>query len=403
MTTDTGDKAASTSWLRVTVAIAGGVAIATQHGKMAAAVSVLREDMGLSLTQVGFLASILPLGTAIFGALGAQLAAWLGVRHAAVLGLSLCAVGSLAGAATDSFASLFATRLVESAGFLLAVVTLPTLTGQSASDKHRPLAMGIWAGFIPAGFTLGLVVGAMFLDTWGWNGLWLASGIFAAAVAVPAFFLDWKKDEAQATSNLGWLLKKPVAWALAAAFFLFSLQFLGVNHFMSTMLQDTSGWGLGQANLYVAFIIALNIAGNVIGGKMVGAGLSLRHCFTLVFVTMLVCLAVLFLPGLPFVLRLASGAAFGLVSGILPGAVWAFIPTAFELGKRTTALTGFVMQGAAIGQLTGPVTVGFAVDITGSWPSVIVPVGVACAAGLVLSWSVAALRQDAGGKNTRQG
>ena len=404
--TSTMQAVAQASWTRAFIAIAGGVSIAAQHGKIPAAISVLRDEMGLSLTEVGALASMLPLGTAICGAIGAQLASWIGIRRSAVIGLYLCAAGSLAGSAADGFWFLFATRIVEGIGYLLAVVSLPTLVSLSAGSKNRPLAMGIWAAYIPAGITLALLAGAVIIERWGWQGLWVAIGSLPAIVATLILVPGWREDYAEAESHLGWLLRQPVAWLLTASFFLFSFQFIGVGSFLPAMLEDTSDLGLVEVNAYVAGFIALNILGNPIGGRLVGAGWSLRACFTLALATMALSLTLLHLSDLPLGLRVAAGCVYGLFSGIMPGSIWAFMPSVFEHGKRTTALTGLVMQGAAIAQFVGPVTVGLVVDLSGKWSSVGILVCIASLIGIVLSWSAAPLRRSGrakGQKNSEGG
>lgn len=378
---------------QVLAAICGGVAIAAMHGKMAASIPVLRADLGLSLTEVGVLASVLPLGTALLGALGAQLAGLLGNRLSAAAGLALCAAGSFAGALADGYAPLLATRVVESAGYLLAVVSLPTLAGLSAGPKRRPLVMGVWAGFIPLGLSAGLLAGTVVLGPFGWQGMWVLGGAFAGSVAVAVAVLPWPDDGARAGGGIGWTLRRPVAWALAAAFLLFSFQFTGMAQFLTSMLADTSDIGLPAINAYIAAVIFLNLAGNVAGGRMVGAGRSLGLCFAVALVPMAACLAALLWADLPLGARLAAGVLYGAVSGILPGAIWAYLPTVFEHGRRTTALTGVVMQGASIGQLAGPVAIGLAVDLSGTWSSVIALMTAASAAGIALGFLPAARRR----------
>ena len=385
--------AQKTSWLRVALAIGGGIAIAALHGKMAAAIPLLREDFSLSLTEAGILAAAVPILSMLSGSVAAQLAGKIGLRRAAVIGLFLCAAGSLLGALSQGFYFMLATRLVESIGYLLGVVTLPTLVGMSSSARHRPQTMGIWAGFIPVGITLALLLSTLIVGDWGWQGLWVTIGVVTAMLAFGIVSIEWKLDHVDAQSNLRWLLKKPIVWLLMASFLLFSLQFTGVAQFIPSMLLDTSGLGLRQASVIVAVIIVLNLVGNLIGGRMVGAGKSLSYSFTVALVAMAICLALLHLPALPLWVRLVSGCAYGALSGIMPGAIWAYIPTVFEHGKRTTALTGVVMQGATTGQFLGPILIGIAVDISGRWESIIVLVWIACTACLAIGWSSAVLRQ----------
>ena len=381
-----------TSWTRVWIAYIGGLAFASQLGKVPGAIQPLRDDLGISLTEVGVLIALVPIGTASMGAIGAQLAAHIGVRRSACLGLSLVALGSLLGAMTNTFSALLATRLLEAVGYVLAVVSLPTLVGQSSTDRDRPRAMGLWASYIPAAFALMLLGSVPILEFTGWRGLWVMAGVIPAVIAVLVIlcFPPTTTDPTTVpvVSNLKWLLRQPLAWTLTLSFFLFSFQFAALCNFMPVMLFETSELSLQNTNALMAAAIAMNILGNYLGGLLIGRGISLRWCYTVTLLSILILTVIIFLAVIPTPIRVVATFAFGLLSGFMPGAIWASIPAAFPGGTRTTALIGMVMQGAAVGHVTGPVTLGSAVDLTGgNWLIALVIIAIAMLLALLLTWT----------------
>ncbi len=115
--------------------------------------AMIRDDFGLSATEVGLLSSIPPALFAIASLAGSLLVARLGVTTALVGGLVLVATGSaLRGLSTD-FAILFATTIVMSAGIAIMQPIMP-----AAVRQWVPTRIGLGTAI----YTNGLLVAEIF-------------------------------------------------------------------------------------------------------------------------------------------------------------------------------------------------------------------------------------------------
>ncbi|MGB0635485.1 MAG: hypothetical protein ACPGKG_07770 [Paracoccaceae bacterium] len=61
---------------------------------------------------------------------------------------------------TNDFTVLMLSRLVEGAGFMLGIVSLPMLIATNSNARDRPLALAIWSCFVPIGIGLTLAFSA---------------------------------------------------------------------------------------------------------------------------------------------------------------------------------------------------------------------------------------------------
>src|ERR1700712_1851080 len=102
--------------------ILAGVAAALHIGKLPPAIPVLREALGLTLVQAGFLLSLVQLPGMTLGVVFGVVADTLGSRRSMTLGLMLLAIVSALGGLMQGVAPLMLLRVVEGFGFLLVVL-----------------------------------------------------------------------------------------------------------------------------------------------------------------------------------------------------------------------------------------------------------------------------------------
>jgi hypothetical protein len=136
-----------THWPRVWIAFLAGCIGAFQIGKTFASLTLIIDELALSLVQAGLILSLFSLIAAFAGAGFGLLSDRVGHLYMALTGLLLSASGAFLGAKADGIELLLMSRLIEGLGFILAIVALPSLISRSASDRSRPLAMGIWGAF----------------------------------------------------------------------------------------------------------------------------------------------------------------------------------------------------------------------------------------------------------------
>ncbi len=150
-----------------------GVSCALHVGKLPVAIPVLRDALGMSLVQAGFLLSLVQLAGMTLGLMVGVMADRLGPRRIMLWGLALLALGSALGALSFNVETLLATRVLEGMGFLLAVLPAPGLLRQRV--HHGPTlarSLGWWGAYMPLGTALALLLGVPLLGAVGWRGAW---------------------------------------------------------------------------------------------------------------------------------------------------------------------------------------------------------------------------------------
>ncbi len=168
---------AATPWPLIGALYLAGLIAATQFAKIALTLGPLAERYPEA--PVAFIVSGVAVMGVVFGVLAGGITASLGPRRAILIGLGISAITGLGQAGLPSFALLMGLRVLEGAGHLLLVVAIPTLMAGLASDRDRPLVMGIWATFFGVGFTLA----ALMIDENGSLGrVYLAHAALAASL-----------------------------------------------------------------------------------------------------------------------------------------------------------------------------------------------------------------------------
>ncbi|HWD17101.1 MAG TPA: MFS transporter, partial [Casimicrobiaceae bacterium] len=102
-------------WLRALLLWLAGNGLRLTILAVPPVIAMIRDDLGLSATEVGLLSSIPPAMFAIAALGGSLLVARVGVRAAMVGGLALVAIGSALRGVSPNFAALLATTTVMSA------------------------------------------------------------------------------------------------------------------------------------------------------------------------------------------------------------------------------------------------------------------------------------------------
>ncbi len=367
--------------------VAGGVAASIHLGKLPAAVPALQAELGISLVQAGFLLSVLQLAGMGFGLLAGLLADGLGPRRCMLAGLALLTVASAAAGAWGEwgewggigFASLLALRVVEGAGFLLAVMPGPVLVRRLAPPGAEKSALGWWGAYMPLGVSLALLAGPLFLHVGGWTGWWQGAALVSAMAlagvvhAVPADGARSRTTAGEGWSDrLGLTLRAPGAWWAALAFGMYAAQWMAVIGFLPT-IYGAVGLAPGWTAVLTAVAAAVNIVGNVMGGRLLQRGHAPAQLLVRGFLVMAVAAFAAFVQvgsgaeawSLPAPVRYLAVCAFSLAGGMVPA-------TLFMLGGRivpqaASTTVGLMQQASSLGQFLAPPLVGWLAQRTGGW------------------------------------
>lgn len=360
-----------THWTRVWIAFLAGSIGAFQIGKVFASLSQLIAELGLDLVQAGLILSLFSLIAAVGGAAFGLLSDRIGHLRMALTGLVISAGGGFLGATAAGVEILLVSRLIEGFGFILAVVTLPSLISASASDSDRPLAMGLWGAFMPAGIGASMVITPPLLEWHGWRGLWNDVGIIILIWCV-VLFIAFRGTTRKAEQDLGAADLIANAMRLGpllvvAGFVCYSSLYQSLTAFLPTILTTEYGETLARSANLGALVVVANVAGNVAAGWLIGRGAIPWKLLTISFLAMGLCASLVFAGFSGSALKTVCGILFSAFGGMFPG-------TAFVLAARYSIkpshmalMAGLMLQGAGIGQTIGPLMVSSMVEYYGRW------------------------------------
>ena len=376
--------------------ILAGVVAALHIGKLPPAIPVLRDALGLTLVQAGFLLSLVQLAGMTLGVVFGVIADTLGSRRSMTLGLVLLAIVSALGAQTQGVVALMLLRSAEGVGFLLVVLPAPGLVRSLVEPQRASLMMGVWGAYMPLATALALLLGPLAIATIGWRGWWEVLAALSAAMAM------WLRHAVPADTNPGagasptlpWLarlrmtLAAPGPWLVALSFAMYSGQWLAVIGFLPSIYVE-SGVAGAIAGLLTAAVAAANIVGNIGSGRLLQRGVAPSRLLAIGFVTMGVTAAATFAGsgegGLAPALRYAAVLLFSSVGGLIPATLFA-LAVRVAPGEGTLATTlGWVQQWSALGQFAGPPLVAAVASRAGGWQWTWAVTGACSVVGLVLT------------------
>jgi EmrB/QacA subfamily drug resistance transporter len=153
------------------------------------AMPTIRAHLGFSVQNLQWVLSGYMVTYGGFLLLGGRAGDLIGRRRLLVAGTALFAAASLACGLADSQMVLVGARLVQGFGAALmtpAALSILTTTFQGA-DRHK--ALGVWAGISGMASMLGLVLGGVLSEEFGWRWVFFISIPLAAGVLIGTFRL----------------------------------------------------------------------------------------------------------------------------------------------------------------------------------------------------------------------
>lgn len=380
--------------------VLAGVCAALHVGKLPPAIPVLREALGISLVQAGFLLSAVQIAGMSAGLLVGRLADGLGLRRSMLLGLVVLALASLAGAAAQGVAALLVLRAVEGFGFLLVVLPAPSMVRRLVAPERMSRVLGLWGGYMPLGTALALLLGPGVTERLGWPAWWgLLGGVSAGMAlwvwrAIPA---DPRRADGPPASVAGgpqawWrpmqqTLRAPGPWLVALCFGLYAAQWLAVVGFLPSIYREAQV-PLAWVGVLTACVAAINIVGNVAAGRLLHRGhvavrLLWLGCACMALGAVLAFAADAQDQGLPPVLRYLGVLLFSCGGGLIPGTLFSLVVRVAPNEQTVATTVGWMQQWSALGQFAGPPVVAWVAVWAGGWRWTWL-VTVACALGCAL-------------------
>ncbi|MFP8779344.1 CynX/NimT family MFS transporter [Hydrogenophaga sp. RWCD_12] len=370
-----------------------GVSCALHVGKLPVAIPLLQAELSLDLVQAGFLLSLVQLAGMSLGLVVGLLADRQGPRRVMLWGLCVLALGSLMGAASPDVRMLLLSRVVEGAGFLLAVLPAPGLLRMHlTSPATLSRALGWWGTYMPLGTSLALLLGVPLMAVSGWRGAWVLLSVLSL-VAVVVLWFRVPADRPPPTGHVAALwprllktLRAPGPWLVALGFFLYSGQWLAVVGFLPT-IYHAAGLDAGTVAVLSAMAAAINMSGNIVAGRWLARGAQPAAMLVTGYVAMALGAWVAFgAEGHP-VWQYLAVLLFSAVGGLIPGTLFGVAVT-LAPGQDTVSTTvGWMQQFSSLGQFAGPPLVAWWVTRMGSWQSTWMVTGACSVLGLfVAGW-----------------
>ncbi len=382
------------------VVILSGMVAALHVGKIPPAIPVLREALGLTLVEAGFLLSMVQMAGMLVGVFVGVATDSIGRRRSVITGQSILAIASFCGIWAQRPADLLVLRAFEGFGFLLIVLPAPSLIRQLVPLGKLTLYLGLWGTYMATGTSLALIAAPAIMSMLGWHGWWGVLAGFSAAMAlwvlleVPAERNDPSAAAPLSAGDSWWqrlrlTLSSAGPWRIAITFSMYSSQWLAVIGFLPSIYAQ-AGLGGQTAGALTALACLVNVTGNIAAGRLLHRGVLARHLLYVGFVTMIAASVLAFgqfSSEVP-VIRYLAVLIFSAVGGLIPGTLFSLAVHVAPSERTVTTTVGWMQQCSSTGQFFGPPIVAWLASQAGGWHWTWVATGITSLIGLFLAKDV---------------
>ncbi|CAN0450169.1 unnamed protein product, partial [Laminaria digitata] len=277
-----GNQSSQTQWLIVWVAFGAGIVAATHIGKLPPALPEIRLALNAGLVTGGWIASMISCTGFALGLIAGSVADRIGQRRVLVFGLIAMTAGSLLGAFAQSGEVMLVSRFIEGLGFTAVTITGAGMITHVTADGDRKWALGVWSSYVPVGFSVMLIAGALILEAWGWRTLWLISSVITVvwAMVVLKVTAGWRRRQSNDLStssmlnNVSKCMASPGALLVAGCFALYAAQHISMMAWLPSYMREVYGSGTLVAATVPAVVLMFNAGGNWFSAWAMGRGIS---------------------------------------------------------------------------------------------------------------------------------
>jgi predicted MFS family arabinose efflux permease len=358
-------------WL-VVVVIALAAAVGQSFGRFSFGVLLpaIRDDLAITNTLVGL------IGAANVGAylLGTMIVAWATARYRLLQvmrwGLILAVLGLLIAGATNSALVLAIGLFVAGIGGAFLWIPAPVIAADAVSAKRRSIAVGFMSSGIGLGIMFVSIVSGALRSTHG-DGAWssvyqIQFGIGLALLVVTLLVVRHQQAAPSGGGGVGGFsaLQRMHGWLpLLVAYSAFGFMYLLVMGFLTTRLEDDSGWSSADASLAFSLMGFAMIFGGPIF-TAIAQRLGVRLTLAIAFAAWPLLLGVI-LSGAQ-ALTLPACFTIGLLFGAIPTVVTLYVvenTATQDYGPSFAAAT----LAFGIAQTIAPPIGGYIADQTGTF------------------------------------
>jgi predicted MFS family arabinose efflux permease len=370
------------------IALASAVAQSFGRFSYGVLLPAIRDDMGISNTQAGF------IGAANVGAylLGTLLVAWTTSHYRLLsvmrLGLIMATSGLLLASVAGSPLMLAMALFVAGVGGAFLWIPAPVIAADAISPGRRPLAVGLMSSGIGLGVVFVSILSGVLRSSEGdhaWATVYQIQFLIGVLILAGTLFIVRHQQE-QPTGGAGiggfGALRRMHSWLpLIVVYFTFGFMYLLVIGFLTTRLEDDSAWTTTNAAMAFTFMGFAMIFGGptfVAISHRLGVRLALTMAFGLWPVFVCIVLTGFYIP------TLAACIGLGLLFSGLPTLVTIYVvenTTPQDYGPSFAAAT----LAFGIAQTISPPIGGFIADLSGSFKLVFLLSSVMGVVGLMAS------------------
>jgi len=367
--------AATADIAAILLALTAGWIAAAQVGKVPPAIGAIRAELSMSLVQIAWVASAISAATAALGVAVALTMARRGAHTGLLNGLILLTLGSVGGAEASSGNLLLVSRILEGMGFVLVVVSAPSLIASTLahSPRQRRKWLTVWSCYMPAGIALTMGLAPLILEAAGWRGLWWWNAALLAVCAALTFSYRHRLRAATRSADgpstaPSWrALRQPGSWLMGISFGAFAAIWFVIATWLPSFAVEYMGYTARGATWLTALAVVGNIAGNLGAGFLAAAGLPRWAVIAGVQVMLGALGWLVFTADADPLLRSVAAIVACAAAGALPATVMAGVPIHARNPQQILVANGIVFQCANLGSLAGPPAVAAAVTALGGW------------------------------------
>lgn len=363
---------AVTRWPLVLLGVTAGALAAFQQFKLPPVMPVLLADYGYDPVQAGAMMSV-------FAVAGLSLSVWAG-RHAGRRGVGLLLAAAVLAFLAGNMVGLLgaaspwmmtAGRALEGIGTALAAVVGASLATDFAAPRHRPLAITLFAAWIPTGQLLSIGIGAPALALGVWQLAWV--GAAAATLAIGLWAWRLRGALTKAGAGVGSPARAappdPIILAAGGVFIFWSAQYFAYMTWLPQFLVERHGFDPADAAWAYAIAPAMVLIGTGLAGRLMRAPRAYALGLAGSVVIQVITWSLIPITGAG-VFGLLSIVLFGLSAGITPTCLMALPGRVVTRDGGSAAAFGVLMTGRNMGILAGPILLPQIIVWTGAWSAV---------------------------------
>lgn len=364
----------ASAWLVIWV----GVSAALHVGKLPPTLPVLREQLGMSLVEAGFLLSMVQIAGMTMGVLVGLGADRLGLRRCMLAGVLLLSTSSLIGAYVKDVQILLLLRALEGLGFLMASMPAPALIRRLVEPTRLPRMLGYWGSYMPLGMALALLLAPWVVAASGWPVLWTGLGVWLLFSGVMVWW--WVPPDPLSTvggeranpwtKRLRSVLTHRGPWLVVLSFMVYSGQWLAIVGFLPSIYAQM-GLSMAVGGTLTAVVSVANMGGNILSGRLLSRGVPAPSLLRFGFGAMGVGAFFAFVQWqdwhLPSYLQFLSVVCFSALGGVIPGTLFSLAVRLAPSEDTVATTVGWMQQWSSVGQFSGPPLLAWVAATTGGW------------------------------------